>query len=78
MVCCGCYMDPDNASTIDTVVASISQRPREADLMVARNANDDLAAPEGNTRDKWIAALATTDLEDMSADFLPWHKLWLR
>ena len=41
----GCYLDPDYDLNLEGVVAAISQRPRGAALLVARNFNSDLAAP---------------------------------
>ena len=47
--------------------------------MMAIYFNADLADPEGTTCAEDIAAaLAATDLEDMSAHFLPSHKPWSR
>ena len=43
----GCYLDPDNASTIEDVVVAISQRPRGGVLMVVSNFNTKLVASEG-------------------------------
>ena len=56
----GCYTTPENASTIETVIVSIDQKTRRADLLVAGDFNDNLAAPEGKTRYKEIALALTT------------------
>ena len=70
-----CYIAPDNASTIEAVVAATSQKPCGADLLVIGNFNADLESPEENARDEEsAAALATTGLEDMSAHFFPRDK----
>ena len=45
MVCCGCYLVPDYASTIERVVAAISQFPHGAALMVEGDFNTELAEP---------------------------------
>ena len=56
----GCYIAPYDAYTINTSIMYISQQLRRAELLGAINFNDDLAAPEGNSRDEAIAvALAT-------------------
>ena len=73
------YVNPLSAGIIEAIIVTIRQRPRGEELLVARNFNADLAVPEGNARDKEIdAALAAAGLEDMSANFLPRRKLWLR
>ena len=43
----GCYLSPDNASTIEDVVEAIRQHPWGAVMLVDGNFNTDLAAPEG-------------------------------
>ena len=75
----GFCLVPDNASTIKFIVVDISQRPCRAELLVDGDFNGNLAAPEGNVRDKEIdVALATVVLEDMSAHLLSFSKPWLR
>ena len=75
----GCYLAPDNPLTIEDVVAFIIQRPQGATLLVDGDFNNDLAAPEGWAQEKEIvAALAVTEMEDMSAYFLPHNKSWLK
>ena len=56
----GCYLDPDNASTIEVVIAAIIQQTDEAELLVAGNFNVDLADQEGNTRDEEISVSLST------------------
>ena len=56
----GCYLDPDNASTIEVVIAAIIQQTDEAELLVAGNFNVDLADQEGNTRDEEIYVSLST------------------
>ena len=53
-------MDPDNASTIEVVIAAIIQQTDEAELLVAGNFNVDLADQEGNTRDEEISVSLST------------------
>ena len=43
----GCYMAPDDASTIEDSVAAISKRPWGVVLLVVYNFNTNLAALEG-------------------------------
>ena len=75
----GCYLAPDNSLTTEDVVAFIIQRPQGATLLVDGDFNNDLAAPEGWAQEKEIvAALAVTEMEDMSAYFLPHNKSWLK
>ena len=52
----GCYLDPDDASTIEDVIAAIGKQTWGAALLVVRNFNTDLAAPEGWEQEKGIAA----------------------
>ena len=75
----GCYLAPDNASTIEDVVAAIGKRPRGDMLVVVGDLNTDLAAPEVRKWDEGIsAALAEEGLEDTSGHFLPRHNTWLK
>ena len=50
-----CYIASDKASTVESVVAAIVQRPRGSAPMVAEKFNSDLAAPEGNFHGEEIA-----------------------
>ena len=43
----GCYLAPDDALTIEEVVAATSQRPWGAALLVVGDFNTELGAPEG-------------------------------
>ena len=56
----GCYISPDNATTIEGVVADIRQRPRGAAMLVTGNFNSKLASLEGHVRDEVIAAALST------------------
>ena len=75
----GRYLAPENATTIEVIVAAISQQPRGAALLVVGDFNTDLEAPEGQAWDEEIAvAMAAAGLEYLSDHFLPQHKPWLR
>ena len=75
----GCYLTREGASTIEEIVAAISQRSCGAKLLVAGNFNSNLAAPEGHMWDKAIAVAHSTEgLEDTIANFIPRRKPWLR
>ena len=52
----GCYLAPENALTIDDIVEATSQRPWGATMVVVGYFNTNLAASEGQERDKGIAA----------------------
>ena len=52
----GWYLDPDDASTIEEVIADIIQHPRGPALLTVGDFNTNLAAPEGLAQDKEIAA----------------------
>ena len=67
-----CYFSPDDASTIEDVIAAIGKRPRGAALLVVGNFNTNLSAPKGRERDEGVAAdLAEEGLEEMSGHLLP-------
>ena len=73
----GYYLAPDNISTLDNAVAVLKERPRGAEILVARDFIVNLADPEGDRRGEDIAAaMATVRLEDRSAQFLPRRCLW--
>ena len=75
----GCYLAPDDTSTIDSVVARLKERPMGAELLVAGDFNANLAEPEGDQRGEDIAAaMATEGLEDMLSHFLPRRRSWCR
>ena len=67
----GCYLYPDNTSTIESVVAALKDRPRGAELLVSGDLNANLVETEGCWRGEEIAeALKTAGLEDMLAHLL--------
>ena len=73
----GCYLAPNDTSTIESVVAALKEHPMGAELLVARYFNANLVEPEGYRRGEDIAAaMATEGLEDMSAHFLPRRFSW--
>ena len=47
----GCYLAPDDTSTIESVVAALKERPRGAKLLVVGYFNVNLAEPEGGRRE---------------------------
>ena len=56
----GSYLSPDNTSTIESVIASLKERPRGAKLLVAGDFNVKLSEPGGYLRGEDISeALAT-------------------
>ena len=75
----GCYLAPDNTLVIESVVATLKERPRGTRLLVTGEFNINLAELEGDRRGEDIAAsMATEGLEDMSAHFLPRRRSWCR
>ena len=75
----GCYLAPDDASTIYHVVVSISRQTHGAKLLVVGDFNAELDKPEGTTCMEEIAAvIATAGLKDMITHFLPRGKTWSR
>ena len=69
----GCFLAPGDASTIDSIVTAIGQRPHGNKLLVSGYFNEYLSGPEGSEREKYIVA---EDLEDMSAHFLLCQRSW--
>ena len=68
----GCYLAPDNTSTIESVVAALKERPWGAAQMVAGDLNTKLTEPENDRRGTEIAAALTKKgLKDMDTHFLP-------
>ena len=74
-----CYLAPNGILMIESVVATLKERPRDAKLLVVGDFNVNLADPEGDRRGEDIAAaMATEGLEDMSVHFLPRRCSWCR
>ena len=75
----GCYLSPDNASTINHIIADKNKCTRGAAVLVAGNSNINLKAPEGNCRrGEIVVAIVTAGFEDMSAHFLLYLRSWAR
>ena len=68
----GCYLAPNDTSTIDIIVAALKERPRGTALLVVGDLNTTLTDPENDRRRTEIsAALTEAGLKDMAAHFLP-------
>ena len=75
----GCYLAPNDTSTIERSVEALKERPKGDELLVARDFNANLVDPEGDRRGENIAAaLETEGLEDMLVHFLPRWRPWCR
>ena len=75
----GCYLAPDDTSTIERVVKALRDLPKGAELLVTGDLNINLASPEGDRREEHIATtIATEGLEDMAQHFLPQERRWCR
>ena len=46
----GCYLAPDDTSTIDIVLAALKERPQGDKLLLAGDLNVNLEEPEGDSR----------------------------
>ena len=67
-----CYLTPDNAQTIDCVVAKLRERPQVSELVVAVDFSAYLAQPEGVSIEVEITeALMSAVLEYMLVYFMP-------
>ena len=68
----GCYLAPDDTSTIEKVVEALSECTKGSDLLMVGDLNINFAVPEGDRREENIAAtIAAEVMEDMEAHFLP-------
>ena len=68
----GCYLAPDDTSTIDRVVAALRDRPKGTALVVAGDLNTDLEDSENDRRGTEIATAMTAEgVKDITAHFLP-------
>ena len=68
----GCYLAHDNASTIESVVAALKERPKGTTLVLAGDLNTALEDPQNNRRGTEIAAeLTEGGLAEMTAHLLP-------
>ena len=67
----GCYLDLENASSMERVVGAIGQHHRGTTLLMEGNFNTNLVEPYGNTREKSISAVVPMEvLEEMYGHFL--------
>ena len=72
----GCYLDPDNVSTIESIVLSTSHIHRRVALLVADNFNANLCAAEENRHEEEITvAMVNISLDDMATNFLLSQKI---
>ena len=60
----GCYIEPNNASTIEKVVAAISRRTRGAEILVTVDFNAKLVYPKGIMHMEDIVASLSSSLLD--------------
>ena len=68
----GCYLAPDDTLKIESIVATLTDCPRGAALLVTGDLNTMLTDPENERRGMDIAAALTEEgLEDMATHFLP-------
>ena len=75
----GCYLAPDDASSMKRDVRTMEQRPHEAALMVVGDLNGNILKPGGIVKYKAIKEyLSDAGLEDMYSHFLPHHTPWER
>ena len=75
----GCYLAPNDTSTIDRIVEALRDRPKGAEMLVAGDINTNLTAPEGDRIEEYIAAtIATEGLEDMAQHLLSQEHRWCR
>ena len=66
----GCYLAPDETSTIERVIKVLKECAKGAELLVAGDMNTNLAAPVGNRKGEDIASALTTEgLEDILSHF---------
>ena len=68
----GCYLAPDDTSTIERVVTALRDIPKGTTLIVAGDLNTDLEDSESDRRRTEIAAAMTAaGVEDMTTHFIP-------
>ena len=56
----GCYLAPDDTSTIESVVAALKDRPRGSEQLVEGDSNINTKEPEGYRREEDISEALTT------------------
>ena len=75
----GCYILPNDASTIEDIIMVIIRRTRGAELPVVKNFDTNLADPERPMRTDEIAvSIISAGLEDMITNFLSRYNPWSR
>ena len=73
----GCYLAPEDTSTIERVVAALKERSKGTKLVVVGDLNTVLDEPENNWRGTVIVAeMIEAGVEDMTAHFLPRRHRW--
>ena len=73
-----CNLASYDADNTKRIVTSIVQQHHQDTILVAIDFNTDLVALEGNIRGMEIVMeIATSGIEDMSAQFLLRHKYWV-
>ena len=73
----GCYLAPNNTSTIESVIAMLKGWPQGAALLVVGYLNTTLTEPENNQMGTDIAtALTAAGLEYMTMHSLPRRCTW--
>ena len=72
-----CYLVPDDAETIERVVAALGDKPRGTALIVVGDLNTNLGDTENDRRrSESAAAMTEAKVEDMTAHFLPRGLRW--
>ena len=75
----GCYLAPNDISTIYSVVAALKERTQGAAMLVGGDLNTTLTEPENDRRGTDIpAALTEERLEDIATHFLLRQRKWGR
>ena len=70
----GCYLAPDDTSSIERLVRAMEQCPRREALMVVGYMNFNIVDPEGNIIEEAIVEdILDVGLEDMCGHFLLLH-----
>ena len=70
----GCYLAPDDTSSIERLVRAMEQCPRREALMEVGYMNFNIVDPEGNIREETIVEdILDVGLEDMCDHFLLLH-----
>ena len=70
------YIALEDKVTMETVINAIGHKPPGAELMLARDFNVDILAPEGRRAENIATDLATAGVEDMAQHFMPRGRQW--